>query len=187
MQQEDQSSEELCLLSRAPLNRENMCVRIHVREMTKWGRRDRCDCARTCHDVIQMITDSSADRRGVSFQSRSRISGGGIRVVVGGISSFSGSCQIIPYKDYPIPEPNQNKDTVRLVLLSETLGSVSLHLNCDVIRRVKLASLRTCLIRTRPCLMRQETTMVMQASMMLQLLGLMSLWTGGEISLTNFG
>ena len=91
MQQEDQSSEELCFLTRAPLNRKNVGISIHVRGITKWGRRD---CV-TAHGP-RTDADSSPRRCSPSVPVPVRMIRPGIRVVVGGTSTVSGSRRIIP-------------------------------------------------------------------------------------------
>ena len=86
---------ELCLMLCSPLNRKTMGISIHVRGMTKWGRRA-SDCV-TAHGLCTYYarTVSSSPRRRSPSVPVLMIRPG-IRVVVGGTSTVSGSRQIIP-------------------------------------------------------------------------------------------
>ena len=75
-----------------------MSVSVYVREITKWGRLDRRDCARTCQQQTE-LEEAYCFGPGPKDLARRP----GIRVVVGGISTDSGTRQIIP-KTTPDPE-----------------------------------------------------------------------------------
>ena len=77
----------------SPLNRKTMGISIHVRGITKWGRRD-CVTAHGLRTYSARTVSSSPRRRSPSVPVR--MIRPGIRVVVGGTSTVSGSRRIIP-------------------------------------------------------------------------------------------
>ena len=84
---------ELCLMLCSPLNRKTMGISIHVRGTTKWGRRD-CVTAHGLRTYCALTVSNSPRRRSPSVPVR--MIRPGIRVVVGGTSTVSGSRRIIP-------------------------------------------------------------------------------------------